>query len=52
MTENKEKPKIEKTVKCSDCGGTYLGRDRYRAELVCKNCGLVIDEDFIDYGPK
>ncbi len=52
MTENKEKQKIEETVKCPECGSTHLGRDHSRAELVCKNCGLVIDEDFIDYGPE
>lgn len=52
MTENKKKQKIEETVKCPECGSTYLSRDHSRAELVCKNCGLVIDEDFIDYGPE
>jgi len=52
LTENKKKQKIEETVKCPECGSTHLGRDHSRAELVCKNCGLVIDEDFIDYGPE
>lgn len=52
MTENKKKQKIEETVKCPECGSKYLSRDHSRAELVCKNCGLVIDEDFIDYGPE
>jgi len=49
---NKGKQKIEETVKCPECGSTYLSKDHSRAELVCKNCGLVIDEDFIDYGPE
>ena len=52
MTENKEKQKIEETIKCPECGSTHLSRDHSRAELVCKNCGLVIDEDLIDYGPE
>jgi len=52
LTENKKKQKIEETVKCPECGSTYLSRDHSRAELVCKNCGLVIDEEFIDYGPE
>lgn len=52
MTENKKKQRIEETVKCPECGSTYLSKDHSRAELVCKNCGLVIDEDFIDYGPE
>jgi len=52
LTENRKKQKIEETVKCPECGSTYLSKDHSRAELVCKNCGLVIDEDFIDYGPE
>ena len=52
MTNNKEKQKIEETVKCPECGSTYLSSDQSRAELVCKNCGLVIDDDLIDYGPE
>ena len=52
MTGNKEKQKIEETIKCPECGSTHLSRDHSRAELVCKNCGLVIDEDLIDYGPE
>ena len=52
MTENKEKQKIEETVKCPECGSTHLSRDFSRAELVCEDCGLVIDEDFIDHGPE
>jgi len=52
LTENKKKQRIEETVKCPECGSTYLSKDHSRAELVCKNCGLVIDEDFIDYGPE
>jgi len=52
LAKNKEKQKIEETVKCPECGSTYLIRDHSRAELVCKNCGLVIDENLIDYGPE
>jgi len=32
--------------------GRQLVHDYERAELVCQNCGLVIDEDFIDRGPE
>ena len=35
-------------VVCPECGGRQLVHDYERAELVCQNCGLVIDEDFID----
>ena len=52
MTNSKEKQKIEETVKCPECGSTHLSRDFSRAELVCEDCGLVIDDDFIDHGPE
>jgi len=52
LTNSKEKQKIEETVKCPECGSTHLSRDFSRAELVCEDCGLVIDEDLIDHGPE
>jgi len=48
--ENKQQ--VEETIKCPKCGSTHLTRDYSRAELVCEDCGLVIDEDFIDHGPE
>jgi len=48
----KEKQKIEETIKCPECGSTHLSKDYSRAELVCEDCGLVIDEAFIDHGPE
>ncbi|PNX45865.1 MAG: transcription initiation factor IIB, partial [Thermoplasmata archaeon M9B1D] len=50
--KKKEKPSIEEITKCPQCGGTHLTKDYSRAELVCEDCGLVIDEDFIDHGPE
>ena len=50
--KSKEKQKIEETVKCTECGGNHLSKDYSRAELVCQDCGLVIDEDLIDHGPE
>ena len=52
MAHKKEKQKIEETIKCPECGSTHISRDYNRAELVCKNCGLVIDEGIIDHGPE
>jgi len=52
LTNSKEKQKIEETVKCPECKSTHLSRDFSRAELVCEDCGLVIDDDFIDHGPE
>ncbi|MCK4332128.1 MAG: transcription initiation factor IIB [Thermoplasmatales archaeon] len=52
MAHKKEKQQIEETIKCPECGSTHISRDYTRAELVCKDCGLVIDEDIIDHGPE
>jgi len=49
---SKEKQLVEETVKCPECGGNHLSKDYSRAELVCQDCGLVIDEDLIDHGPE
>jgi len=48
----KEKQKIEEFVQCPECGSKNLSKDYSRAELICKNCGLVIDEEIIDHGPE
>jgi transcription initiation factor TFIIB len=48
----KEKEKIEEIACCPECGSTHLSKDYSRAELVCRNCGLVLDEDIIDHGPE
>ncbi len=37
---------------CPECGSNHLSKDYSRAELVCCDCGLVIDEDLIDHGPE
>jgi len=42
----------ERVVECPECGSRQLVHDYERAELVCKECGLVVDEDFIDMGPE
>ena len=52
MSSKKDKQKIEETIKCPECGSTHLSKDYSRAELVCRDCGLVIDQDFIDHGPE
>lgn len=52
MKDDKNKQKIEEIVKCPGCGSAHLTKDYSRAELVCEDCGLVIDEDFIDHGPE
>ncbi len=49
--KNKE-VKIDEINKCPECESKKLIKDQSRAELVCNECGLVIDEDLIDYGPE
>jgi len=49
---SKKKQSIEETVMCPECGSNHLSKDYSRAELVCCDCGLVIDEDLIDHGPE
>jgi transcription initiation factor TFIIB len=51
MRTNK-KVSIEETIKCPECKSTHLTRDYDRGELVCEDCGLVVDEAYIDQGPE
>ena len=37
---------------CPSCGSTDLIYDTERGELVCNNCGLVIEENITDTGPE
>jgi transcription initiation factor TFIIB len=48
----KLRQKIEEIIICPECGSGHLSKDYSRAELVCGNCGLVLDEDIIDHGPE
>jgi transcription initiation factor TFIIB len=52
LASDKNKQKIEETIKCPECGSTHLSKDYSRAELICNDCGLVIDEELIDHGPE
>lgn len=49
-------PKIregtEEIEKCPECGSKHLVRDYERGELICEDCGLVLDDQFIDQGPE
>ena len=39
---------VEDIVKCSDCGSRNLTRDETRGEVVCDDCGLVLEDNVID----
>jgi transcription initiation factor TFIIB len=45
--------KVEKAMKtkkrCPECGSTNLFWDRNRGEIMCKNCGFIIDSGLIDF---
>lgn len=42
----------DEIVKCPECGSTHLTRDYERGELICEDCGFVIEDNFIDQGPE
>lgn len=56
IRQRKEKEKLgsfeKATVECPECGSRNLVQDYERAELVCNECGLVVDSEFIDQGPE
>jgi transcription initiation factor TFIIB len=52
LTGKKVEYNLDYTNRCPECSSTHLSKDHSRAELICRNCGLVIDEDLIDYGPE
>jgi len=41
---------IDDVVKCPECDSAHLVKDYERGELVCEDCGLVIDKNLIDQG--
>jgi len=38
--------------KCPECNGTHVVKDDRRAELVCDDCGLIVQDRLIDGGPE
>ena len=48
----KEERKIEDIAQCPECRSNQLSKDYARAELVCRNCGFILDENMIDQGPE
>lgn len=52
MAEKKKRSIEEELTACPECESRHVTRDYERGELVCEDCGLVIDEAFIDQGPE
>ena len=48
----KQREETEEIKVCPECGSHHLVRDYERGELVCEDCGLVLDDQFIDQGPE
>jgi len=52
QTKGKDRPVIERVTECPECGSSQLAQDYDRGELICEECGLVIDDQYIDQGPE
>ena len=48
----KPKEEMEQIERCPECNSAHLVRDYERGELVCEDCGIVIDDQLIDQGPE
>jgi transcription initiation factor TFIIB len=53
-TEPEAEPETQQdeTVTCPECGSDEVVTDADQGELVCDDCGLVLDEQTIDRGPE
>ncbi len=38
--------------RCYECGSEHLVRDYERGELICNDCGMVLEDSFIDQDPE
>ncbi|MEZ3115405.1 transcription initiation factor IIB family protein [Halobaculum sp. MBLA0147] len=50
-TETEETESADESVQCPECGGNLVN-DSERGETLCRDCGLVVEEDEIDRGPE
>jgi len=41
----------DESLRCPECGG-QLASDTEHGETVCRDCGLVVEEDAVDRGPE
>ncbi|MBS3777700.1 MAG: transcription initiation factor IIB [Candidatus Thermoplasmatota archaeon] len=48
----KNQIEIDQQFICPQCKSKYLTKDNQRGELICQDCGLVLDENLIDYSPE
>ncbi len=50
--EEEASSSVEKITECPECSSRHLAQDYDRGELICEDCGLVIDNQYIDEGPE
>ena len=43
-------PRQDMVKKCPECGGINLFWNKEKGEIVCKECGLVIEDKMVDFG--
>jgi len=48
----KVREETEQIERCPECNSAHLVRDYERGELVCEDCGIVLDDQLIDQGPE
>ncbi len=52
QSKTNNKQSLERITECPECGSSQLAQDYDRGELICEECGLVIDDQYIDKGPE
>ena len=52
MADKNEDGSVDEITACPDCKGTHLKRDYDHAEIVCADCGLVLEDNIVDTGPE
>jgi transcription initiation factor TFIIB len=50
--KKKDTGEVDEIVRCPECNSAHLVRDYERGELVCEECGLVLDDHYNDQGPE
>lgn len=49
---SEENDLVQKRTVCPECGSDNIREDVTHAEIVCADCGVVIDENLVDSGPE
>lgn len=52
MPGRSREDRLEKITECPECGSRHLAQDYDRGELICEECGLVVDDQYVDEGPE